>query len=608
MIKKVSMWLGGVKKYALTHKVISSAAIIIVLFGGWYAYGKATSTTGEVRYVLGTASTSTIIATVSGSGQISSSNTVDIKPKVSGTITWVGVKAGQKVYAGQAIASIDAADARQALVSAQQSLAASELQYQKDAATAPIDFQKDQTALTNAQGDLADEYISAYNTLSSTYLDEPAVATGLNNILYGFDFSQSNSQWNVDALANLFVNDSQKMQIQRFATSAKADYTAARNLYDPAILAYKATSRTSTPDVLEAMIQQSIDSTTALAQAAQSELNFLSQVNDLAQANNQKLPTTFTTLQTNARSYLSTANSDLSALLAEKKAISNEKQAVTTAQQNITLDQVGNTGGSNPISLQISANNIAKQKADIASQEANLADYTIVAPFSGVLSAVDAKVGDTAGSTAVASIITTQNVVDLSLNEVDAAKVAVGQKATLTFDAIEDLTLTGTVAEIDAVGTVSQGVVSYAVKITLDTQDARIKSGMTVNATIQSATHANVLTVPSSAVKTIGGSSYVMVFNPPLEDTAGTAGLAVQAGVLSATPPAQVPVIVGISDDTNVEILSGLVAGQQIVTRTITGTTAKATTATTARTTTVTGGAVRAGGGNAGFSAAPVRL
>ena len=69
--------------------------------------------------------------------------------------------------------------------------------------------------------------------------------------------------------------------------------------------------------------------------------------------------------------------------------------------------------------------------------------------------------------------------------------------------------------------------------------------------------------------------------------------------MLSETPPTQVPVEIGISDDTNVEILSGLTAGEQIVTRTTTGTAATAAARTT--TAAATGGAARGTGGNATF-------
>ncbi len=157
-------------------------------------------------------------------------------------------------------------------------------------------------------------------------------------------------------------------------------------------------------------------------------------------------------------------------------------------------------------------------------------------------------------------------------------------------------------AQVNPVGTVTQGVVSYAIQITLDTQNPSVKPGMTVNATIQTAVHQDVLSVPSSAVKTVAGVSTVQVFDPPLADTGGT------TGVTSDVAPKQVPVTIGITDNTNVEILSGLTAGQQIVTRTSSG----ATAVTAARTTTATAGtaagAARGGGGFGGGGGAAIRL
>ncbi|MDD5433706.1 MAG: hypothetical protein PHE77_03610, partial [Candidatus Pacebacteria bacterium] len=59
---------------------------------------------------------------------------------------------------------------------------------------------------------------------------------------------------------------------------------------------------------------------------------------------------------------------------------------------------------------------------------------------------------------------------EISLNEVDVAKVKIGQRAIITFDAIDELEITGKVEDVDTIGTVSQGVVSYNVKIIFDTQ------------------------------------------------------------------------------------------------------------------------------------------
>jgi multidrug efflux pump subunit AcrA (membrane-fusion protein) len=122
---------------------------------------------------------------------------------------------------------------------------------------------------------------------------------------------------------------------------------------------------------------------------------------------------------------------------------------------------------------------------------------------------------------------------------------------------------------------VSQGVVSYTVKIAFDTQDSQIKPGMTVNAAIITDAKTDVLSVPSSAVKTQNGVQYVLVFDPALsESTDGSA-------VISPTEPARVTVQTGITDDTSVEILSGLTDGQQIVVRTTTGTAAAGNTTPT---------------------------
>ena len=92
-------------------------------------------------------------------------------------------------------------------------------------------------------------------------------------------------------------------------------------------------------------------------------------------------------------------------------------------------------------------------------------------------------------------------------------------------------------------------------------------------------------------VKMVAGQSVVQLFDPPLPQSTGT------TGVVSLTPPTSVPVTTGISDDTNVEILSGLTLGEQIVVNSkVSG--AKITPITTGAT---AGGAGRTGGGNAGF-------
>jgi multidrug efflux pump subunit AcrA (membrane-fusion protein) len=141
----------------------------------------------------------------------------------------------------------------------------------------------------------------------------------------------------------------------------------------------------------------------------------------------------------------------------------------------------------------------------------------------------------------------------VQIAETDRPKVKLGQRVELTFDAVPDLTITGKVTEIDAVGTTSSGVVTYNVTITFDVQDPRLSPGMTASASIITQVDENVLLVPNSAIKTdTSGGTYVQVLDTP----GGT--------------PRNVTVQTGPAGDTQTEITSGLTGNENVVTQTIT--------------------------------------
>ena len=135
---------------------------------------------------------------------------------------------------------------------------------------------------------------------------------------------------------------------------------------------------------------------------------------------------------------------------------------------------------------------------------------------------------------------------------------------TLTFDAVPDLTMTGKVAQIDSIGTVSQGVVNYNVKISFDTNDIRIKPGMSVNTAIITNVRQDVLTVPNSAIKNQGGSTYVEMFSVPL-----LTPLPGIQGSPSTVLPTEQAIITGVSDTTSTEIISGLKENDEVISKTI---------------------------------------
>lgn len=536
-----------------------------------------TASGGETRYILGNVERGTVIATIDASGQVSTSDEVDIKPKASGDITWVGVKAGDTVRAGQALASIDNTDAKQAIADAEADLAQAKLQYQKDSAQAPIDYEETQEALEDAKTDLKNEYIDVYNTISNTYLELPAVVTDAHDVLYGTDLSGTAQSWNVSFFKNAFIGSTSgddATTINIVTDDATGKYQKARTLYDENLLEYKSLSRYSNETSLETFLDDSVETVTLVAEAVTSELNLIDTYIDIKEQNNHSVPAAVTTLRNDAKSNLSTVNSLLTTILSQQQALETAKRNVRNNERALEIYVIGNSSGNNPISLQSSAQSIANQERNLSELKSALADYTITAPFGGTIASLSLKRFDSVSTgSSVATLITNQKIATLSLNEVDIAKIKLGNKVTLTFDAIEELTLTGEVVEISAVGTVSQGVVSYSVKIAFDTQDERVKPGMTVNASIITEAKQNVLTVPASAVKTQNGMSYVEVFEAPIENPS-------PQGIVSVNPPTRIEVQIGLSDDVSTEILSGLSEGQQIITRTVTASVATQTNST----------------------------
>ena len=217
------------------------------------------------------------------------------------------------------------------------------------------------------------------------------------------------------------------------------------------------------------------------------------------------------------------------------------------------------------LDLRSSELSVKQKENSLQDAKDKLADYYVRAPFEGTIATVNVKKSDSVSSGAVvATLITTKQIAEVSLNEVDLATVKVGQKVNLTFDAVPKLTISGEVSEIDSIGTESQGVVTYNVKISFDTQDERVKSGMSVSAAIITAIKQDVLVVSNSAIKSQNGLSYVEMFDGPLVKP--TDGL---IGSISVIAPTKIPVEVGISNDSETEIISGIKEGDEIITRTI---------------------------------------
>ncbi|MGB9609049.1 MAG: efflux RND transporter periplasmic adaptor subunit, partial [Minisyncoccia bacterium] len=210
---------------------------------------------------------------------------------------------------------------------------------------------------------------------------------------------------------------------------------------------------------------------------------------------------------------------------------------------------------------------VVRQKENaLADAKDKLSDYYVRSPFSGIVTNINVKVGDTIPPGVVATVITKDKIAEVSLNEIDAAQVKVGQKAVLTFDALPDLTLEGKIYEISSIGTESQGVVSYNVKINFEDNFGEVKTGMSVTAKIITNSKENVLLVPNSAIKTIGNNKYV---DQPVEKISlDKVKASIRGGiVLSSTTRKMIKT--GLANDEFSEVIEGLSQGDIIILRVI---------------------------------------
>lgn len=584
-----------IKNFTRTHKVWSAVILVVVLLLGYWGVGKARGATAETRFVLATAERRNLIVSISGTGQVAATNQIEIKPKVSGDVVWVGAKAGAQAAAGAALVSLDETDIRITLANAELDLAETKLQTDRTAAQAPVDFARKQESLAGARRDLAKNAEDTFAAVSAAYLDLPTIMTGLDTILYGKELGGNVGQWNVNAFRDLFQDGgSDRVVVNTFTDTAERDYRDARSLYDAGFARFKAQARTTDIAANNASLTETLAVVRAAAQAVKAEVNLLDTMVDLLKTSNRPAHPAIASFQSQARGYLSAINNRVTALLSQQESAENAAEAASNLERDLAILLVNNPKGILPLDLQIAQNNLKKKEVSVAQLRTDLSHFIIRAPFAGTIAKVNAKVGDAVSSgTALLSFISFQKVAEVSLNEVDAAQVEIGDKVSLLFDAVPDLRLTGTVTELDTVGTVSQGVVTYALKISFDRDDARVKPGMSVSAEITTAEKKDALVVPASAVKTAGRQSFVEVFDPPLPTPArGTAS----QGVVSAVAPTRLLVEAGLSNDTSIEILFGLSEGAQVVARTVTA----AATAATPRAPSLFGGGQRAGGRSGG--------
>lgn len=133
------------------------------------------------------------------------------------------------------------------------------------------------------------------------------------------------------------------------------------------------------------------------------------------------------------------------------------------------------------------ADQLAIAKADLDAAQDVLATFTITAPFDGVVCNLDARVGEWV--TQSQSLLQLGDLINLrvettDLSEIDAARVHPQDMVLITFDALPDVTVQGTVLWVANKSAEGSGV-NYTTVIVLDTIPTGLRWGMTAFADIE---------------------------------------------------------------------------------------------------------------------------
>jgi len=524
-------------KMIFQHKIIMVIIAIMLIGGGYFGYKKFNNKTEQTSYILATVEKGALIASVSGSGQVSALDQVDVKPKISGEISALYISKDQEVKAGSLIVELDSEDAKQAIQDAEINLentnfALEELEKSKG----------------KAETDLVKNYEDTLNIVSDNFNELSTVMEKLEKMF--LESSYGGDQSDIDYYRSLVSISTGESLLSR--KEEENYFIALRDKYNEVKKEYFLITKLSSPDTLENFfekvraIEKEITELTRLTRDAVILCKELSKEQSLT----LPIPTSTTDTQlSDLNSFTNSLTQQMTNLLSNIQAIDEGKDTIESYKRDIQSQQIL----------------VEQKESALSDAKEYLADCFVRAPFDGIIVALNSKKEDSVTSgTILATIITEQQLAEISLNEIDIAKIKVGQKVTFTFDAVSDLSITGEVIEIDNIGTVSQGVVNYSVKIIFDTQDERIRPGMSLSANIITNAKQNVLLVPSSAIKTNNSNSYIEILESSAVSTT------TNTRVISKALPRQQQVEIGLSNDSYTEIISGLKEGDTIISQTIT--------------------------------------
>lgn len=193
-----------------------------------------------------------------------------------------------------------------------------------------------------------------------------------------------------------------------------------------------------------------------------------------------------------------------------KASIAQENAAAQAAVETARVNYLATTQTTRGVS------GLSSVDATKALAAKKISKHTLIAPFSGTVTAVHRQVGEAAlaGSAVITLATTDQIEVSADATETDAIKLALGMPATITFDAIPTTQdWRGEVTYLAPAATVIEGIPTYTIKLHLTGETQLLKPGLSANITVHAAQKDTVLAIPRRAITVRDKQEFVFIIS-----------------------------------------------------------------------------------------------
>ncbi len=507
---------GGPKKKRRWKKFVFAgvALVIVVGVGIKLLLPGGGAPAAETAYTTAAVERMDVNSSITGSGTLEAADSYSVSTLVEGTILTAAFEEGDQVEEGTVLYTIDSSDAASSLEQAQISLNQSERSYQ--------------------------------NTMES--LEDLTVTAPVSGQVYSIDVEAGDEVSAGQQVAT--VRDSKTMSLE---VTFPADDAASFYVGQSASVTLDSTFEALTGSISKIAGNDTVLTGNVIVRSVTIDVSNPGGLSTEQSASAAVGTVTSTGSGTFTYKAEEAVTAQVSGTVASIQVSEGQQVSKNQALVVLTSDDLDDQ-------VQSAQDSLRNAQISYEKQTEQLEDYTVTAPITGTIVDKNYNAGETSEANQVLCSIYDLSylTMTLSVDELDISDIAVGQTVTITADAVEDRTYTGTVTKVSVAGTSSGSATTYPVTIRIDDTDGLLP-GMSVDATIELAAAQDVLAIPSAALNR--GNTVLVTADSP----SAAGGTLVEATTEDGEDYYSVEVTTGVIGDSYIEIVSGLQEGDTVV-------------------------------------------